>query len=63
MHISIFGLPEPTSIFLLLNCHLAIGTYAAFTAYQKGRKLSNWLVIGWLGGTPALIAALLLEPE
>jgi len=63
MNISIFGLPESTSTFLLLNLHFTIGTFAAFTAYKKGRKLSRWLLIGWLGGTPALIAALLLKPE
>lgn len=63
MYLSLFGLPASTTIFLLLNLHLAIGTVAAFTAYRKGRKLSRWLVIGWIGGTPALIVALGLKPD
>jgi hypothetical protein len=63
MNLSLLGLPESTTLFLLLNLHLAIGTLAAFTAQRKGRKLSRWLLIGWIGGTPALIAALRLKPK
>ncbi|NJN32418.1 MAG: hypothetical protein HC824_19820 [Synechococcales cyanobacterium RM1_1_8] len=63
MTLALFGLPESTTAFLLLNLHFAIGTLAAFTAQRKGRKLSRWLVIGWIGGTPALVAALWLKPE
>ncbi|WP_431630620.1 hypothetical protein [Alkalinema pantanalense] len=40
--------------------HLVIGTVAAAIAVQKGQSWQRWLVIGWIGGTPALIAALRL---
>ncbi|MBD2326530.1 hypothetical protein [Alkalinema sp. FACHB-956] len=40
--------------------HLMIGTVAAAIAVQRGKSWKQWLVIGWIGGTPALIAALRL---
>lgn len=41
--------------------HFAIGTIAATIAQRKGRKLSVWLPLGLIMGTPALIVALLLS--
>lgn len=40
--------------------HCLIGTVAAIVAAQKGYSLGKWLVMGWIGGTPALIVALRL---
>ncbi|MEB3292431.1 MAG: hypothetical protein VKJ24_04665 [Synechococcales bacterium] len=43
--------------------HMAIGTIAALIAQRKGRNLKNWLAIGWIAGTPAVIYALWLKIE
>ena len=40
-----------------------IGGIAAMVAYGKGRNLGLWVAIGAIGGTPALIAALLLKED
>jgi hypothetical protein len=42
--------------------HFSIGAIAANVAHRKGRRLSFWLPLGLVAGTPALIAALLLPP-
>jgi uncharacterized membrane protein YoaK (UPF0700 family) len=42
--------------------HFTIGAIAANVAHRKGRRLSFWLPLGLIAGTPALIAALLLPP-
>jgi uncharacterized membrane protein YoaK (UPF0700 family) len=41
--------------------HFTIGAMAATIAHRKGRKLSLWLPIGLIVGTPALVAAVLLD--
>lgn len=49
----------PLIIFLgVLHC--AVGTAAGLIAKRKGRSFPLWLGLGWIGGTLALIAALLL---
>jgi hypothetical protein len=41
--------------------HCTIGAIAAAIAQRKGRKLSVWLPLGLIVGTPALVVALLLS--
>lgn len=54
--------PVPTA--LALAClHLGIGTLAALIAQRKGRNFRRWLGIGWVCGTPSLLAALWLSPS
>ncbi len=55
-------LTNPFVILILAILHGVIGAIAAFVAQQKGRSYSRWLIIGLIGGTPALIVALLLKP-
>ncbi|VXD11536.1 conserved exported hypothetical protein [Planktothrix serta PCC 8927] len=55
-------LTNPAMIFSLAILHGVIGAIAAFVAQQKGRSYPRWLIIGLIGGTPALIVALLLKP-
>jgi hypothetical protein len=43
--------------------HAAIGVLAAIVAVRKGRRLSWWLPIGVILGTPALVMALRLPQE
>ena len=55
--------PEPATIATLAIAHCAIGLVAAAVAHRKGRSLPQWLAIGLIGGTPSLVAALLLRPQ
>jgi hypothetical protein len=55
-------LNNPSVILTLAILHAIIGAIAAFVAQQKGRSYPRWLIIGLIGGTPALIVALLLKP-
>jgi hypothetical protein len=48
---------------LPLTIHVLLGVTAAIVAERKGRSLQRWLVIGIIGGTPALIAALWAKPK
>jgi hypothetical protein len=48
---------------LPLTIHGLLGVTAAIVADRKGLSLRRWLVIGIIGGTPALIAALLAKPK
>ncbi|NJR70685.1 MAG: hypothetical protein HC771_20120 [Synechococcales cyanobacterium CRU_2_2] len=52
--------PLPTAL-ALAALHLAIGTVAAWIARRKGRNFRRWLGIGWICGTPSLLAALWLS--
>ncbi len=52
--------PLPTAIALAF-LHCAIGTVAAVIAQRKGRNFQRWLGMGWICGTPSLIAALWLK--
>jgi hypothetical protein len=56
-----FSPPIDPLLYILLNLHCLIGGIAATIAYRKGRKLTTWLVLGLIGGTVALVAALLLK--
>jgi uncharacterized membrane protein HdeD (DUF308 family) len=57
------SLNDPSVILILAILHGVIGTIAAFVAREKGRSYPRWLIIGLIGGTPALIVALLLQPN
>lgn len=48
---------------LPLTIHALLGITAAIVADRKGLNLRRWIVIGLIGGTPALIAALLAKPK
>ncbi|WRH66397.1 MAG: hypothetical protein RSE13_22925 [Planktothrix sp. GU0601_MAG3] len=56
------SLNDPSIVLTLAILHGIIGAIAAFVAQQKGRSYPRWLMIGLIGGTPALIVALLLKP-
>ncbi len=53
---------NPQLFVILMVLHCIIGTAAAFVAKQKGRNFNTWLIGGLIGGTPALITALLVSP-
>jgi hypothetical protein len=53
----------PQWYLLPLTLHCLIGITAAIVAYQKGLNLKRWIVIGIIGGTPALIAAIAAKPR
>jgi hypothetical protein len=55
-------LPIPMALYLALNLHCLIGGIAAVVAARKGRRLVPWLLIGLVGGTVALVAAIALKP-
>jgi hypothetical protein len=61
----LLGNPDlPPQWYLLpLTLHCLIGITAAIVAYQKGLNLKRWIFIGIIGGTPALIAALLAKTK
>ncbi|WP_155967583.1 hypothetical protein [Kamptonema formosum] len=48
---------------VLLVLHCAIGLAAAQVAKRKGLNFSRWLTWGLIGGTPALVAALLSQEK
>jgi len=54
-------LPIDPTLYFLLNLHCLIGGIAAVVAARKGYRLGVWLIIGLIGGTAALIAAMLLK--
>jgi hypothetical protein len=55
------GVPWYVAALLMGLLHMGIGTIAALIAQRKGRNFRNWLAIGWLAGTPALIYTLWME--
>lgn len=46
-----------------LVVHCLMGTLAAIAAHKKGLNLRRWIIFGIIGGTPALIAAILAKPK
>lgn len=50
---------EPGNLYLLLGLHSIIGVTAAIIAQKKGLNFPLWLILGLIGGTVALVAALL----
>lgn len=53
----------PQWYLILLILHTVMGGMAAIAAHQKGLNLKRWIIFGIIGGTPALIAALLAKPK
>ncbi len=56
-------LPIATQVFILGTAHCLLGLTATAIAYSKGRNLGRWLAIGLIGGTPALVAAIVLKSQ
>jgi hypothetical protein len=56
-------LPIIPTVSLLAVLHCAIGLTAAAIAYRKGLNQNRWLVWGLIGGTVALVMALLSEEK
>lgn len=54
---------DPLSFSFLMLLHCIIGAIAALVAQRKGLSFSRWLVWGLIGGTIALITALLAKPK
>jgi|GEM_PF-1473115 len=52
---------DPNTFYFLMTLHGIIGTTAAIIAQQKGHNFGLWIIIGLIGGTPALIASLLIK--
>ncbi|HBS71432.1 MAG TPA: hypothetical protein DEP38_26610 [Cyanobacteria bacterium UBA9226] len=50
---------ETNYLYLLLGLHCLIGITAAIVARKKGLNFQLWLILGLIGGTVALVAALL----
>lgn len=48
---------------ILATVHCFMGTLAAIAAHKKGLNLKRWIIFGIIGGTPALIAAILAKPK
>ncbi|MGI0487238.1 hypothetical protein ACN4EK_17485 [Pantanalinema rosaneae CENA516] len=57
------GLPIDPIVYLMLNLHCLLGGVAAVVAARKGYRLGLWLGLGLVGGTAALIAAIVLQPR
>jgi len=57
------NLPLEPNPYLLLTLHCIIGIIAALLARRKGFDFRRWLIIGLIGGTPALIVALVVKPK
>lgn len=55
--------PIDPKIYFLLNLHCLLGGIAAVVAARKGYRLGRWLLIGLVGGTPALVAAIVLKAK
>ncbi|MBE9239591.1 hypothetical protein IQ217_01940 [Synechocystis salina LEGE 00031] len=55
------NLPIATQVIILGTAHCLLGLTATAIAYGKGRNFPRWLAIGLIGGTPALVAAILLK--
>jgi hypothetical protein len=53
--------PQWYLIPLVLHCFM--GGLAAISAHKKGLNLKRWIIFGIIGGTPALIAAILAKPK
>ncbi|MGL5033806.1 MAG: hypothetical protein ACRC6M_08395 [Microcystaceae cyanobacterium] len=58
-----FEPPIQSTLYLLLTFHCLIGAVATAIAYRKGYDLKRWIAFGLIGGTAALIAALVLNQK
>lgn len=56
-------LPLQPYLYLLLAGHCIIGAIAAIIAQRKGYKLLTWVILGLIGGTAALVAALIIKRQ
>ena len=56
-------LPIDPAFYPLLLFHCFIGGIAAILAKQKGYSLWLWLILGFIGGTASLMAALLMKEK
>ena len=56
-------LPIDLTLYWLLTFHCLIGVVAAVLARRKGYSLGLWIVLGLIGGTATLIAALLIKEK
>ena len=59
----LFGLSLAQSLAIAGVIHVTVGLSAAIVAVQKGKDWKWWIPIGLIVGTPALIAAVKLDPE
>jgi hypothetical protein len=59
----LFTLPVLPTIATAATLHCLMGSIAAIVAHRKGRRLSVWLPVGLIAGTPALVVALLIRPQ
>lgn len=50
-------------LYLLAILHFAIGTAATIVAWRKGYSFGRWALYGAVGGTFALVTALLMKPS
>ncbi|WLT39173.1 hypothetical protein NON20_05875 [Synechocystis sp. B12] len=57
------NLPIVTQVIILGTAHCLLGLTATVIAYGKGRNFRRWLAIGLIGGTPALVAAIVLKSQ
>lgn len=56
-------LPVDPALYIMLNLHCLIGGIAAVVAWRKGYPLGTWMIWGLIGGTIALVYALLAKPN
>ncbi len=56
-------LPIDPALYVMLNLHCLIGGIAAVVASRKGYNLGVWLIFGLIGGTVALIYAIVSKPQ
>ncbi|MBR8827379.1 MAG: hypothetical protein DSM107014_05650 [Gomphosphaeria aponina SAG 52.96 = DSM 107014] len=52
---------EPSSVYFPMLLHCLIGTAAAIIAQQKGQNFILWIILGLIGGTPAIIVSLFMK--
>jgi hypothetical protein len=56
-------LPIAANLYLLLGLHCIMGAIASLVARRKGLNFRLWLILGLIGGTAALVAALITKPN
>lgn len=56
-------IPIDPAVYPLLIFHCFIGGIATILAKQKGYSLWLWLILGFIGGTASLMAALLIKEK
>jgi VIT1/CCC1 family predicted Fe2+/Mn2+ transporter len=50
-------------VYGLMILHCIIGGFAAVIAKSKGFHFGKWIILGLIGGTPALIAVCFLRSQ